>query len=156
MHPSRLAFETLTLEEALALQVFPLTVASWIGMVLSGIALALSVSGIYGVVAYSLSQRTREIGIRMALGSTAAGVVRLLMTQSARLVAIGAGAGFVVSFVLMAVLRTFVRMDNVSVLDAGAFAASAAIIGGAAALATYLPARHAAHVDPAETLRADG
>jgi len=92
----------------------------------------------------------------MALGATPAGVVRLLMTQSARLAAIGAGAGFLVSFVLMAVIRTFVRMENVSVLDAGAFAAGSAIVGGAAALATYLPARRAAHVDPSESLRADG
>ena len=156
VHPNLLAFETLTLDEALALQMFPLMVASWIGLVLSGIALALSVSGLYGVVSYSLSQRTKEIGIRMALGATSAGVVRLLMMQSARLVAIGAGAGLVASFALMAILRTFVRLENVSVLDAGAFAASAAFIGAAAALATYLPARRAAHIEPSRTLRADG
>ena len=156
VHPNLLAFEALTLDEALALQMFPLMVASWIGLVLSGIALALSVSGIYGVVTHSLSQRTREIGIRMALGATSAAVVRLLMLQSARLVAIGAGAGLIVSFSLMAVLRAFVRLDNVSVLDAGAFVASAAVIGAAAALATYIPARRAAHIEPSETLRADG
>jgi putative ABC transport system permease protein len=156
VHPNLLAFETLTLDEALALQMFPLMVASWIGLVLSGIALALSVSGLYGVVSYSLSQRTKEIGIRMALGATSAGVVRLLMTQSARLVAIGAGAGLAASFALMAILRTFVRLENVSVLDAGAFAASAALIGAAAALATYLPARRAALIEPSRTLRGDG
>ena len=148
VHPSRLAFETMTLDDALALQLFPLTVASWVGLVLSGVALALSVSGIYGVVTYSLSQRTREIGIRMALGATSGRVVRLLMTQSARLVAIGGGAGLIVSFALMAILRTFVRLENVSVLDAGAFAASAAIIGAAAFVSTYVPARRATHIEP--------
>jgi hypothetical protein len=156
VHPSLLAFDTLTLDEALAMQMFPLTVASWIGLVLSGVALALSVSGLYGVVTFSLSQRTKEIGIRMALGATSAAVVRLLLTQSARLVAAGAGAGLLVSFALMATLRAVIRLENVSVLDAGAFAASAAVIGAAAGLATYWPARRAAHIEPSQTLRADG
>src|SRR4029079_16514352 len=103
VHPNLLAFETLTLDEALALQMFPLMVASWIGLVLSGVALALSVSGLYGVVSYSLNQRTKEIGIRTELGAASAGVVRLLVTQSARLVAIGAGVGTMASFSLMAI-----------------------------------------------------
>ena len=136
---------------------FPLMVASSIGLVFSGIALALSVSGLYGVVTHSLSQRTREIGIRMALGASSIAVVRLLMTQSARLVAIGAGVGLIVSFSVMAILRAFVRLDNVSVLDAGAFIASAALIGAAAGPRHVLsrpPCR--ARIDPSETLRADG
>ena len=116
----------------------------------------LSVSGLYGVVTYNLSQRTREIGIRMALGASSLAVVRLLMTQSARFVAIGAGFGLIASFGVMMTLRSIIRLQNVSVLDAGAFAASAAVIAAAAGLATYVPARRSARIDPSETLRADG
>src|SRR6185503_20145758 len=102
--PNPLAFTTLALDEALALQIYPMMIASWIGLLLSGIALALSVSGLYGVVTYGLSQRVKEIGIRMALGATPAGIVRLVMSQSGRLVAIGATLGLVASFSVLGVL----------------------------------------------------
>jgi putative ABC transport system permease protein len=150
-----LAFEAMPLAEALAMQLFPLRVASWIGALLSGIALALSVSGLYGVVSYGLSQRTREIGIRMALGATATAVVRLVMIQSARMVAAGAGMGLVISLAVLATLRAVVRLDNVSLVDAGAFAAGITIVAAATAVASYLPARRAAQIEPAQTLRAD-
>jgi putative ABC transport system permease protein len=156
VHPDPLAFEAMPLDEALAMQMFPLRVASWIGSLLSVIALALSVSGLYGVVSYGLSQRTREIGIRMALGATAAAVVRLVMAQSARLVAVGAGIGLIVSFAVLATLRAVVRLDNVSIVDGSAFAFSLATIAAAAGLAAYFPARRATHIEPSETLRAEG
>jgi len=155
VHPDPLAFEAMPLAEALAMQLFPLRVASWIGSLLGGIALALSVSGLYGVVSYGLSQRTREIGIRMALGATAAAVVRLVMAQSARMVAAGAGMGLVISFAVLATLRAVVRLDNVSLVDGGAFAAGLTIVAAATAVASYLPARRAAQIEPAQTLRAD-
>ena len=155
VHPNLLAFDVMPLADALAIQMFPLMVASWIGLVLSGVALALSVSGLYGVVTHSVSQRTREIGIRMALGASSAAVVRLLMTQSGRLVAVGGGVGLIVSLAVLSILKALVKLDNVSLLDAGAFATSVALIGAAAGIATYYPARRASHIDPAETLRAD-
>ena len=125
-------------------------------LLLSGIALALSVSGLYGVVTHSVSQRTREIGIRMALGASSTAVVRLLMTQSGRLVAVGGGVGLIVSLAVLSILKALVKLDNVSLLDAGAFATSVALIGTAAGIATYYPARHASHIDPSETLRSEG
>ncbi len=100
LHPDPLAFDYLPLVEMMSMQMYPLNVSSWIGSILGGIALALSVTGLYGVLVYMLSQRTREIGIRMALGATASSVVRLVMTQSARLAGFGAVAG-----VVAAVLR---------------------------------------------------
>ena len=153
--PSPLAFTILTLDEALALQLYPMRVASWIGLLLSTIALVLSVSGLYGVVTYGLSQRTKEIGIRMALGATAAAIIRLVMTQSGRLVVIGAGLGLLVSFSVLAVLAAIVPLENVSILDVGAFAAGTAIIALAAAVAAFFPSRKAARIDPSEALRAD-
>jgi ABC-type antimicrobial peptide transport system permease subunit len=138
------------------MQMFPLRVASWIGSLLSAIALALSVSGLSGVVSYGLSQRTREIGIRMALGATALAVVRMVMTQSARLVAVGAGIGVVVSLAVLATLRAVVHLDNVSILNGTAFFASVAIVAASAGMAAYFPARRASMIDPSESLRTDG
>ena len=120
------------------------------------IAIMLSVFGLYGVVTYGLSQRTREIGIRMALGATPGAIVRLVMTQSGRLVFVGAGFGLVVSFSALAVLNAMVPLENVSLLDTGSFAAGVAIIALAAAFATFLPSQRATRVDPSQALRAEG
>jgi hypothetical protein len=103
------------------MQIYPMRIASWIGLPLSGTALIMSVSGLYGVVTYSLSQRTREIGIHVALGASAAAVVRLFMGQSARLVSIGAGLGLLVSFTALAILQAVSSLQNLSILDPAAF-----------------------------------
>jgi putative ABC transport system permease protein len=103
-----------------------------------------------------LSQRTKEIGIRMALGASAAAIVRLIMAQSGRLVAIGAAFGLFVSFSALGVLSAIIPLENVSVLDAGAFGAGIVIVGLAAGLAAYFPSRKATQVDPSHALRADG
>jgi ABC-type antimicrobial peptide transport system permease subunit len=137
------------------LQNYPLLTASSVGAVLGVIALALSVSGLYGVLAYMLSQRTREIGIRMALGASARAVVHLIMRQSGRLAGIGIGIGFTVALAAMLALRSVVRLEAVTVVDAMSFIAGASIVAAATALAAYLPARRAARIDPARTLRAD-
>ena len=81
------------LDEMRDTQMYPLRAAAWIGGMLGAIALVLSISGLYGVLSYMLSQRTREIGIRMALGATAGAVVRLVVRQSARLAGVGARVG---------------------------------------------------------------
>jgi ABC-type antimicrobial peptide transport system permease subunit len=143
----------LPLEEAIALQTYPLTVASWIGMVLSGVALALSVSGLYGVMTYGVSHRRKEIGIRMALGANPQAVVKLVLSQSTRLVAIGAAIGVTLSFSALALLRASINLQNVSVLDPGAFAAGGAILLVAGAAAAYVPSRRATRIEPSEVLR---
>ncbi len=148
-----LTFEILPLTEALALQRYPVMIASWIGLLLSAIALILSVSGLYGVVAYGLSQRQKEIGIRMALGATSQAIVRLVLSQSGRLVAIGAGIGLLLSFSVLGALRAMIDLKNISLLDPVAFAAGVIVIGAAACAAAYVPSRRAARVDPSEALR---
>ena len=155
-HPDPFVFEILPLDEMREAQMYPLRAASWIGSLLGAIALVLSVSGLYRVLTYTLSQRTREIGIRMALGATAATVVRMVMTQSARLAGAGAAVGLMVALGVMKVLDDLVTLQNVSVLDAGAFAMSLALVALATALAAYAPARRATRVEPSETLRAEG
>jgi predicted permease len=150
-----LALEALPLEEAIALQMYPLTVASWIGMVLSAVALALSISGLYGVMTYGVSHRKREIGIRMALGADARAVVKLVLSQTSRLVTIGAAIGMILSCSALAVLRAAIDLKNVSILDPAAFAAATAILLLAGAVAAYLPSRRATRIEPWSVLRAE-
>jgi predicted permease len=149
------AFEALPLDEMRALQMYPLLAASWIGALLSAVALVLSVSGLYGVMTFTLGQRTKEIGIRMALGATAGAVVRLVMRQSLRLAGVGAIIGLVTTVGVMMALGAVIRLRTVSFLDIVAFGGGLALVMAAAALAAYHPARRATRVDPSQTLRAD-
>jgi hypothetical protein len=153
--PDPQVFEALPLGDMRAAQMYPIRAASWIGSLLGAIALALSVSGLYGVLSYTLTQRTREIGIRMALGATGAAVVRLVMGQSGRLAGIGAAVGLAVAFSVLKVLSSAIHMSRVSVLDGVAFSGGLAIVLAATAFAAYHPARRATRVDPSVTLRAD-
>jgi predicted permease len=153
--PNPLAFSILSLDEALALQTYPMMIASWIGLLLSAVALTLSVSGLYGVVTYGLSQRTKEIGIRMALGASSLAIMRLVMSQAGRLVAIGSGVGLMFSFSVLGVLAAIVPLENVSILNTGAFAAGTAVVALAATVAAFFPSRRATRIDPLHSLRAD-
>ena len=148
-------FEALPLEEMRALQIYPLQAASWVGILLGGLALILSVSGLYGVLIYTLNQRTREIGIRMALGASGAAVVRLIVRQSARLAAAGAMIGLIVAFGSLKALSSAIQLQTVTLVDAAAFAAGVVVVVAAAALAAYHPASRATRVDPSAALRAD-
>jgi predicted lysophospholipase L1 biosynthesis ABC-type transport system permease subunit len=153
--PNPLAFSVLSLDEALVLQTYPMIIASWIGLLLSGIALALSVSGLYGVVTYNLSQRTKEIGIRIALGASSSAIMRLVMGQAGRLVAIGSAIGLLLSFSMLGALAAIVPLQNVSILNPGAFVAGLAVLALAATTAAFFPSRKATLIDPSHSLRAD-
>jgi ABC-type antimicrobial peptide transport system permease subunit len=118
--------------------------------------LGLSLSGLYGVLTYTLSQRTKEIGIRMALGASAGRVIRLIVQQSSRMAGLGVVIGSVVAFALMRTLSAIVRFPTVSLVDLVAFGAGFAAVMAATAIAAYQPARRATRVDPAQALRADG
>jgi ABC-type antimicrobial peptide transport system permease subunit len=118
-----------------------------------GMALLLGVAGIYGVIAYSVSQRTREIGIRMALGARSAEVTRLFVWHGLRLAGIGVVCGLVAAVALMRVMATL--LFGVSPNDPSTYLAVSLGLIGAAVLASYLPALRATQVDPVETLRAE-
>jgi len=148
-------FEIMSLEEMRQLQIYPMRAASWVGALLGGIALVLSVTGLYGVLSYTLAQRTREIGIRMALGATASAVVALVMRQSVRMAAIGAAIGLTLSFAALKTLASVVELRQVRLLDPVSFAAAILVVAAATSLAAYYPSRRAARIDPAETLRAE-
>ena len=154
-HPDPLAYDVLAVDEMLALQLFPVRAASWIGALLSAVALTLSVSGLYGVLTYTLGQRAQEIGIRLALGATPASVGSLLARQSARLAAYGAVVGGLAAFAVMKILSTMIEMQNVSVVDPGAFGVAIALIAASVVLSSYGPSRRAARLDPSSMLRSE-
>jgi predicted permease len=155
VHPDPLKFEAIPLAEMVTVQMFPLRLASWIGSILGAIALALSVSGLYGVLTFTLGQRAREIAIRMALGADAPAVVRLVMRQSARLAGAGAAVGLLFAFTVMKMLSGVIRLEKVSVVDPGAFGAGVVLVAAAVAFASYGPARRSTRVDPALMLKSD-
>ena len=117
------------------------------------LGLVISAVGIYGVMAYVVSQRTREIGVRMALGATRATVVRMVLLNACTMVAIGLAIGGVGAWYLSSTARTFLfRLDS---NDPRAFVAAIVSLLLAALIASFIPARRAASVDPMEALRAE-
>ncbi|HTP33382.1 MAG TPA: ABC transporter permease [Candidatus Acidoferrales bacterium] len=116
-------------------------------------ALLLGVIGIYGVIAYAVEQRTREIGIRIALGAPPGGLQRMFVRQGLLLASIGAVLGLGAAGGMTRWMKSL--LFGISALDPATYALVAAILIAAAALASYLPARRATAVDPLETLRAE-
>ncbi|HJU89298.1 MAG TPA: ABC transporter permease [Gemmatimonadaceae bacterium] len=119
--------------------------------VFAGIALLLASVGVYGVMAYAVSQRTHEMGVRIALGAERRDVIRLVLSQGAWLAALGIAVGLVTSAGLTRVLSGL--LYGVSPTDPLTFIAISAALGTAALLATYIPARRATRVDPMQALR---
>jgi putative ABC transport system permease protein len=119
----------------------------------AGLALVLATVGLYGVIAYSVSQRMREMGIRLALGAGQPAVLRLVMSQGARLTIIGLVAGLAGAAALTRLMATM--LYGVSPLDPATFVLTGVVLGLVAAGASYFPARRATRVDPVVALRAE-
>jgi macrolide transport system ATP-binding/permease protein len=127
--------------------------STWLVGGFAVIALALSVVGLYGVVAYSVSQRTREIGVRMALGAQRSAVYSMVMGQAGRLTAIGIALGLVCAIGASLAMRKL--LFGVAAWDAATLGTVAGVLGLASLLASFVPARRAASVDPSEALRTE-
>jgi predicted permease len=141
------------MDEVLATMIYPFRIAFWVTGFLAGLAMVLTVSGIYGVLSYLVSQRSKEIGIRMALGASAATVVRLVVTQSMRLAVAGTVVGALAALAVAPVFAN--QLQLVKPYDALVYVAGAGLVGLASLAAACMPCRRAVRIDPVITLRFD-
>ena len=119
----------------------------------AAVALFLSAVGVYGVLAYQVAQRTREIGIRMALGGTARSISGMVMTESVRMLALGLGIGLAGAFAASQAMRGL--LYGVQPMDPAVLATVAVVLGCVALVAAAVPARRAQQIDPAVALAAE-
>jgi putative ABC transport system permease protein len=127
--------------------------AAAIAGTLGALGLLLAATGLYGVVAYSVSQRTREMGVRAALGARRADVMTLVLGRGLRLTLAGVAAGGALAVALTRAVRGL--LHGVSPTDVPTFLAVGLVMTAVASLASYLPARRAARVDPMVALRTE-
>jgi predicted permease len=142
-----------TLEDHVGLSLLPARLAVAILGLLGGLGLVLACLGIAGVVAFGVSQRVREIGVRIALGAEGRDVIRLMVRDALRLVGIGTLVGVVIALPLAMLARGF--LYGLSPLDPLAVGGAVLLFGAVAIIASWVPARRAARVDPMVALRAE-
>lgn len=149
---SRLPISSLrTMNEAIAGTLLPQRIASWLLSIAGALGLLLASVGLYGVMSFLVVQRTREVGVRMALGASPRDVVRLIVRQGLRLAVVGSVLGLVVAGGVTRLLESL--LFGVSALDVGVFVAMPLTVMLVAGVASFVPARRAASLDPAITLR---
>ena len=148
-----------TMRTVARLETFFLAIAFWVSVILGGLALLLTVSGLFSVLSYIVEQRTREIGVRMALGASSRQVTQLILAQTTRPVMYGllAGAGLAAALATVLLATPFGAFLSaiVHVTDPVAYAASLLLISAACLVAAWIPATRAARLDPMQTLRQD-
>ena len=155
------------MRSVMAIGTYPLQVVFWVVVVLGSIALTLTMSGIFGVLSYLVAQRTKEIGVRMALGATAGAVTRQMLWQALRLVGIGLAVGVSLAWAGSSLIMSVQQPSGspgsmgaqlVSVInpfDVFAYTGSLSFIVIASVVAALIPALRAARIDPIATLRHD-
>ncbi len=153
LDPDLRVFESKTMERHLGTLLFPRQASAWFMGVFAGLAMLLASIGLYGVVSYSVAQRSREVAIRTSLGADPGGLVRLLMRGGMRLVAVGAAVGLVLSLVAQRALQGL--LTGVGGFDPLAFLLVPAVFLLVAMTATLVPAVRACRASPVTALRAE-
>ncbi len=153
MQPNLVFFDQRTMEEQMAVQLFPPRMAALLLSVFGGLALLLAAVGIWGVVSHAVARRTREVGIRVSLGATGGQVVKLLVANGMRLVGMGVVVGLVLAAGAGFLIARF--LYGVGALDVATFLGIPTLLVGVALAAALVPARRAARVDPVRALRAE-
>jgi putative ABC transport system permease protein len=146
-------FSVKTMDEYLASSVAAPRFNTTLLSIFAGVALVLTIIGLYGVMSYSVAQRTNEIGIRLALGAQTGNVVSLVVAQGLRLVLLGLAIGLAGAFAASRIVKSL--LFGVTTKDPLTFALAAGLLGAVGLLACYLPARRATKVDPIEALRCE-
>ena len=141
------------MQEFVAGNIYPFRVAYWVSSAIGVLALLLTVSGIYGVISYVVSQRTKEIGIRMAMGATTRAVTGLVLRQSMKLGIVGTFLGGVLALGVSRIFASGLAM--IDTFDGVAYIGGVLLVLAACGAAAYFPARRAAGIDPIATLRYD-
>ena len=153
LEPNAVFLDSQTMNGQVDMALMPARLAAQAAALVGLVATVLAAIGLYGVVAYAVARRTREIGIRMALGAAPAGVIGLVMRQGLTVALAGCAAGAVVAY--MAAQAIAGALYGVSALDPLAWGGATAALLGSAALANFLPARRASLVDPSVALRSE-
>ena len=151
--PKVAVFQASTMEDLRRRGYWQFFLFGWLFSMFGGIALVLAAVGVYGVLSYSVAQRTQEIGVRMALGASRGDVLRLIIMQGIRLAMIGVVVGVIGSFFVTPVIRA--QLVNVSPSDPASFIGVSIFLSVIACVASYVPARRAMSVDPLVALRAE-
>jgi hypothetical protein len=151
--PDLILFEAKTMNEHLALMLFPPRMAALLLSVFGGLALLLSAIGIYGVVSYAVARRTREMGIRISLGASARDVIAIAVRGGMRLVLLGGGIGVVLAGAVTWSISGY--LFGIGSTDVVTFAAIPLLLAGVALLAAFVPARRASLIDPVRALKSE-
>jgi ABC-type antimicrobial peptide transport system permease subunit len=142
-----------TMDGSIELSLFPQRAAAWLALAFGGVGTLLAAIGLYGVIAFSVARRTREIGVRVAVGANATDVLGLVMRQGLVLTAVGAVIGLALAVVLASVLRGL--LYGIGAFDPVAWGVAVAVLFGASAAANLVPARRAMRVNPIAALRTE-
>jgi ABC-type antimicrobial peptide transport system permease subunit len=151
--PNLPVIHTQPLEEATAIVLLPQRLAAWIAGSVGTIGLLLAGLGLYGLTAFAVAQRTREIALRMALGATRERVLSLVLRQSTRLSIVGTSIGLALAFLVSKLLQSL--LVGIGSVDPIAFGVSTVLIVSVLFAAAWAPARRAAAMDPMRALRSE-